>query len=183
MIVKDINECDFVNYKKPSMFIAFPKCTFKCDRLNQCQCCQNSELAKEPDIEITKEEICERYLDNPLTSAIVLGGLEPFDTELDMLSFINCLRAKYHCNDDIVIYTGYTKEELEEGWRDGYGCTSTEVNLWDSLKEYPNIIVKYGRFLLNDTSVFDPVLGIKLASHNQYAEVISNEFNENQKES
>lgn len=134
MIVKDVNECDFVNYKLPSMFIAFPKCTFKCDKLNNCQCCQNSKLANEPDIIVTKEELCERYLANPLTKAIVCGGLEPFDSELDLTSFINCLRVKYQCNDPIVIYTGYTRQELETGFRNERGVSTVDSSIWNSIR-------------------------------------------------
>ena len=36
---------DFVNYKKPSMFIAFPYCSFKCDKENGAQLCQNWALS------------------------------------------------------------------------------------------------------------------------------------------
>jgi len=75
MKIKGLDECDFVNYKKPSMFIAFNSCTWKCGRAD----CQNSALALSKDIEISKEEICEKYIKNPITEAFVFGGLEPFD--------------------------------------------------------------------------------------------------------
>ena len=32
MIIKQLIDEDFVNYKVPSMFIAFPRCTFKCEK-------------------------------------------------------------------------------------------------------------------------------------------------------
>ena len=32
MLVKGIIDEDFVNYKKPSMYIAMPNCSFKCDK-------------------------------------------------------------------------------------------------------------------------------------------------------
>jgi hypothetical protein len=38
---------------------------------------------------------------------------------------------------------------------------------------FDNIIVKFGRFIPDDEKRFDEVLGVELASHNQYAEVIS----------
>jgi hypothetical protein len=34
---------------------------------------------------------------------------------MDLISLIDCIRNKYNIEDDIVIYTGYTKEELEKG--------------------------------------------------------------------
>jgi hypothetical protein len=37
--------------------------------------------------------------------------------------------------------------------------------LWD----YKNIIIKYGRYIPNQTPHYDEVLGVYLASDNQYA--------------
>ena len=48
MIVKNILDEDFVNYKKPSMLIAFPSCSFKCERDCGKRVCQNSTLAVSP---------------------------------------------------------------------------------------------------------------------------------------
>ena len=92
MILKQIIDEDFVNYREPSMYLIFPHCSFKCDTENKTQYCQNRGLALEPDIEISKEEVIDRYLRNPITSAIVCGGLEPFDSPLDLLPFIDTLR-------------------------------------------------------------------------------------------
>ena len=64
---------DFVNYKKPSIFIGFPKCTFKCNKDADKIVCQNYQLIKEKSIEISYEEIVKLYIDNPLTKAIVFG--------------------------------------------------------------------------------------------------------------
>ena len=80
MLVKDIIDTDTVNYKELSMFIATTKCSFKCDKEAGCQVCQNSSLANAPDISIHEKQIVERYYSNPLTSAVIIGGLEPFDT-------------------------------------------------------------------------------------------------------
>lgn len=177
-----IDEC-FNDYKKPAMYIAFPTCTFKCDKLNECAICQNSALIKEPDIDLPKEDIIVRYLNNPITQAIIFSGLEPFDSILDLVSFIDCLRRDYKCNDDIVIYTGYTEEELRTGMYDG-GAPSTLADFYKFITSFPNIIIKFGRFVMNDQPHYDEVLGVQLASHNQYAkEVGTNELNvDNQKE-
>ena len=51
------------------MFIAMPRCTFKCGK----QYCQNSETALAPDIEIDEKSIVKRYIDNPITESLVLG--------------------------------------------------------------------------------------------------------------
>ena len=159
MIIKELRDEDFVNYKKPSMFIAFPSCTFKCERECGQKICQNSSLIQAPDIEIEAEAIVDRYLSNPITSSIVIGGLEPFDDYRDLLELISYFRFK-KCRDEIVIYTGYTEEELKG-----------KCILFD-LQAYGPIIIKFGRFIPNQEPHYDEVLGVKLASNNQYGKKI-----------
>ena len=156
MIVKGIIDEDFVNYKKPSMTIEFPYCSFKCDKDCGQQVCQNSALVNEPNISISVYKIIDRYLNNPITKAIVCQGLEPFDSKDDLITFIDRLRRR--TDDDIIIYTGYTKKELQ-----------AEIQL---LQNFNNIIIKFGRFIPNQPSHFDDILGVTLASPNQYAERI-----------
>lgn len=169
MKLRGLIDEDIANYKKTSMFLIFPNCSFKCDKENGTTICQNLSLMSEPIIEISKEEIAERYINNPLTHAIVCGGLEPFDSEFDLIPFIDTIRNRYHCNDDIVIYTGYTEEELQNGYRSHKTTTDLYKNQYSVLKEYKNIIIKYGRFIPNDKHHYDKVLGVELASSNQYA--------------
>lgn len=158
MKIKNIIEEDFVNYFKPSMFILFNKCSFKCDKEAGCAICQNSGLANEPDIDISFIEIVNRYVKNPITKAIVFGGLEPFDSE-ELFMFIEYIRN--YTNDEIVIYTGYTEEEI-----------SDEIQ-WLQKSGIKNIIIKFGRFIPNQEKHYDEVLGVELASPNQYARRIS----------
>lgn len=159
MIIKTIMDEDFVNYKKPSMFIAFPKCNWKCEKECGMRVCQNSALATAPDIKVSVRRIIERYLNNPLTSAIVIGGLEPMDSFDSLIWLIKVLKNTYLCNDDIVIYTGYYKEEIADKIK--------------TIGAYKNIVIKFGRFIPNQKPHYDDVLGIYLASDNQYAEKIS----------
>ena len=168
MKVKGIVFEDFVNYKKPSMYIIFPNCSFKCDHECGRPVCQNGALANEEVLDVSKKEIIEDYLTNPITEAIVLGGLEPFDSPLDLLPFIDTVRRVYECNDDIVIYTGYTEEELQTG-QFGSGPPLMEQHYYESVCFYDNIIIKFGRYKPNEEPHFDKVLGVKLASPNQYA--------------
>ena len=159
MKIKGLKDEDFVNFKKPSMFIIAPSCTFKCDIDNNCEVCQNSHLAHAPIIEIDNQTLIERYLNNNITKAIVFGGLEPLDNFKEMFDFIKLLRKEYCCKDEIVIYTGYNKFELTEQLK--------------ILKQFPNIIVKFGRYFKDCEPIYDEVLGLELASPNQYAERIS----------
>lgn len=153
MRLKGITYEDFSNYKKPSMFIIFPKCSLKCDKESGVHCCQNSELVRRHSTDIPVDAIISHYMENPITQAIVCGGLEPFDTWDDLLELVTKLREK--TEDEIVIYTGFYREEI--------------VKEIDVLSQFKNIIIKFGRFIPNRPSRFDEVLGIKLASDNQYA--------------
>lgn len=155
MILKGIIDEDHINYKKLSMVIEFPYCSFKCDKECGKQVCQNGILANSPNIEIPMDRIVERYLNNPLTEAVVLQGLEPFDSKDDLFELIKKFREI--TQDDIVIYTGYTKCELNQIFG-------------NCLRDYRNIIIKYGRYIPYDEPHYDNVLGVTLASNNQYAE-------------
>lgn len=165
MRVKGILFEDFVNYKKPVMYIAFPKCSFKCDKENGAQYCQNSKLARDPDIEISNLSVIERYLSNPFTHGVVIGGLEPFDSPEQLLSFVKAFREQ--TSEPIVIYTGYTEYEIETG---NFYNNNYEENrlLWETIRDY-GVIVKFGRFRPNQEKHYDEVLGVYLASDNQYA--------------
>lgn len=151
--IKGLIDEDFINYKKPSMFIAFPHCTFKCEKDCGVCCCQNSDLAKQEDIEVDTVEIAQRYVKNDLTSAIVVGGMEPFDDVACLYDLVYMLRRV--TDDDIVIYTGYNEHEIQL--------------MTDAITALGNITIKYGRFVPNCESHYDDVLGVKLASPNQYA--------------
>ena len=153
MKIKGLISEDFVNYKKPAMTIMFPCCNFKCGT----EYCQNSPLAKTENIELDISDIVIRYLNNPITEAVVMQGLEPFDSWDDLIEFVKQLRES--TDDDIVIYTGYYKEEIAD-----------KIPL---LSKYKNIIIKYGRYIPDQKKHYDEVLGVYLASENQYAERIS----------
>lgn len=58
------------------------------------------------------DELIRRYLLNPLTHAIVLGGLEPLDSFEEVLTLLQRVRHDAQCCDPVVIYTGYTEDEM-----------------------------------------------------------------------
>jgi len=105
--------------------------------------CQNSPLSAIDDISVNIEVIINRYINNPITKSIVCGGLEPFDSFNDLLQLISHLRV--YTNDDIVIYTGYNKEEI--------------IDKIEKIIVYKNIIIKYGRFIPDQEKHFDEILG------------------------
>jgi len=160
MKVKTIIEEDFSNYKKPSMLIASICCTWKCCKEAgiPITVCQNESIASQPDIDIPDEDIFERYKNNPITSAIVIGGLEPILQFSEVYHLLEYFR-EYGCNDDFVIYTGYTPEEI-----------SYDISM---LKIIPNVVMKFGRYKPNCKPHYDDVLGVNLISDNQYGKRIS----------
>lgn len=158
MKIKGIIFEDTVNYKKISMTIMMPACSFKCDKEYGSTICQNCELVYSEDYEVDPEAIINNYyIDNPIVEALVFQGLEPFDSWEDLLLTIDIFRI--YTDDDIIIYTGYKEEEIED-----------KIN---ELKKYKNIIIKFGRYIPNQDNKYDEVLGVTLASSNQYAVKIS----------
>lgn len=161
MRVKQILEEDFVNYKKPAMFIGTASCSGKCcmEANLPFTICQNDELRRRDAINVSDAEICRRYLSNEITSAIVFGGLEPLEQTDEIVHFISMLRENEGCDDDVVIYTGYYPDEVQEET--------------DTLSRFGNIIIKFGRYIPDRPTLYDDVLGVTLASDNQYAVRIS----------
>ena len=161
MKVLTIIDEQFGDYYKPQMFIGCVNCDFKCAREGgfDPKICQNHLWKNQPLIEISPEQIIRRYLHNPITSAIVFGGLEPMLQKQDIFDFISCLREKGN-QDDVVIYTGYYPEEL--------------CDFIKRLKKakFQNIFFKFGRFVPNQKPHYDEVLKVDLASDNQFAQKI-----------
>lgn len=172
MHVLDIIDEDFVNFKIPSMTISMPYCDFKCDQDAGCIVCHNHNLADLPILNIHTSTIVARYINNPITKAITVQGLEPFyvnhpqakDSYTEVLNFIKVLRSTYGVKDPVVIFTGYTEDE----------CTEQGFLTPFTTNEYlSNVIIKFGRYIPDQDPHLDPLLGIKLSSDNQYAKQIS----------
>lgn len=158
--LKGVKMEDFVQYKKPCMFLITNVCDWKCcyEYNFDLSICQNSSLVNTPSKDFSYETIYKAYTKNDITSSLVIGGLEPFLQFEEIYGLILYMRSN-GMEDDIVIYTGYYLEEIE-----GY------INL---LKQIPNIAIKVGRYIPNKPSRYDEILGITLASDNQYGVLLS----------
>lgn len=155
VMLKGIIWEDMVNYKKISTTLMFPTCDFKCGDF-----CQNSGLAAARSEKYDIDEILDAFKNNPITEAIVLQGLEPFDTLWDVYTVAASLK-EHNLLCDLVIYTGYNRKEIDP------------FTIQALTKYTPgNLIIKWGRYIPNQTPHYDEVLGVNLASDNQYAEVI-----------
>ncbi len=161
MIIRTIVDEDFVQYKEPCMYIATAFCNGKCCKEAgiPLSVCLNDAWRGTATIAMVDEGIIERYLSNSITTTICFAGLEPFEQFDQVYNFIEKLRKDYNCDDTVLIYTGYNKEEIAE-----------QI---EKLKDFDNIIIKFGRFVPDNPGKFDDVLGVRLASDNQYAERIS----------
>lgn len=155
MIIKALEDENFTNYKEPAMLIGMPTCTFKCciEQGLPLSTCQNCPLYEAASIDISVDQLIKRYETNPISHAVVFGGMEPLDSWEDLSEFITKFRERFM--DPIVIYTGYTESELT---LDQVKCFVTN-----------GIIVKFGRYVPGQKPHYDPVLGINLISDNQYA--------------
>ena len=159
MLILDLIETDIVNYKKACMTVMFPYCSFKCNKEAGRDVCHNSGIASWRPIDMSISDIINRYLNNPLSEAIVMQGLEPFDSFEGLYALVYKFTEK--SNDDIVIYTGYTEDEI-----------TAKVKDLSNIIEHNRLIIKFGRFIPDRPSVYDEVLGVTLKSDNQYAKVI-----------
>jgi len=166
MLLKQILDESFGDYRETAMLLVAPSCTWKCKN------CHNHLLSELETKFFPDEEILKRFFANPLTSTIIFGGLEPLDSMVEVKDFVEKLYAKVFQEKlekpTIIIYTGYELDEIEFDLK---AC-----GLWDLLKGYRNAIIKYGRFdpvyevkdnwaLLKET--WNEDLGVYLASPNQ----------------
>lgn len=162
-------ETDVVNFWRTSMCIGMPYCDGKCWKdLNarggnyDWSLCHNGGLLKERKIEIPVNELAKKYVNNPLSHAVVFAGMEPLISMNEVVAFIAYLRGACRCDDPVIIYTGYNEDE--EPYIKFHNLLETaEVN---------NVIVKFGRYVPDQKSHLDPVLKVMLASDNQYAKQI-----------
>ena len=160
MIVKLVKQDDFVQYKKPCVVVCFPNCTWKCctEAGIPTSVCQNQEMCELKDIDITPKDVYNLYKESLFAESICCSGLEPMLQFDDVLSLLKYFR-EHDCDADFVIYTGYYRHEIEDKI--------------EQLAKYKNVIVKFGRYVPNQARHYDEVLGVWLASDNQYAERIS----------
>ena len=102
--------------------------------------------------------IYQHFANNPITKAVVIGGMEPFLQIDEVETLIKLFRSNGDISP-IVIYTGYYPNEIQPKL--------------DRLKKYKNIIIKFGRFIPDKANRYDDVLGITLSSDNQFAMQLS----------
>ena len=161
MKLVNLIEEDFTNYRKPGMFLGFPYCSGKCNPIDDLPVCQNQRLHCAKLIDISIDEIIDRYRKNRVVKCLIFGGMEPFDSFNEMLELITQFRSDqtFLYNDDpIIIYTGYYPFEIKE-----------KISKIIEVNADHDLIIKFGRYIPGHQPHYDPILGVNLASDNQYA--------------
>lgn len=160
MRLKNIVDEDFVQYKEPCMFLTTCFCDWKCcTEIGADICmCQNSPAYDSPIVNKRNEALVRRYMKNDITKSIVFGGFEPLLQFDELVELIRCFREK--TDDPIIVFTGY-REGAE---------TNDKIEI---LKQFKNVIVKFGRYRPNQKPHHDDILGVDLANDEQYAKRIS----------
>jgi hypothetical protein len=159
MKLKNILDEDMVNYRKPCMFLSTCFCDWKCcTEIDADICmCQNTSAYDSRIVNKRNDAQVRRYMKNEISESIVFGGFEPMLQFDELVELIRCFREQ--TDDDIVIYSGYRESELHDKL--------------EALKQFRNIIVKFGRYRPGQKPHMDEVLGVELANDEQYAKRIS----------
>lgn len=163
----DVKTDNITDYKETSMLLVFPYCSGKCGPK-----CHNYRMIGTTKInEYNILDIINLYLKLETHNSVVCAGLEPFDSMLDLTNLVKCF-SSCNKNCDIVIYTGYNEDEIEDNVKSLVETFDANVN-----KDYKkSLIVKFGRFIFDDSGKevknYSDILGINLASPNQYAKVL-----------
>lgn len=149
--VKDVVEV-FQDYKKSAVLFSMCYCDWKCCKEAGVDVCQNLPLAKQEIIGMSFSYALS-FVNKSMTDAIIFGGLEPLLQAEEVIHLIHYFR-EHGVQKDIVVFTGYYIEEIDK-------------DVLESLTQC-HVILKCGRFIPNRPSKFDDVLGVTLASDNQY---------------
>lgn len=154
----------FQDYKKSALLLCTCFCDWKCctELGRDKSMCQNSTLKEVAIKKIPFSEIFDMVTRNTVIDAVIFGGLEPFIQINQVIQCIEYLRER-GMTKDILIYTGYYIEEIDEA-------------IIERLKE-SDVILKCGRYIPDRPPKFDDILGVTLASDNQYSiELKSNNY-------
>lgn len=152
-------DCDCINNKDITYTILSGyKCTFKCNKEANDTVCHNASLSNNEPIIIEIDKLINRYINQDIAHCITFQGLEPLDSLKELLWFIYKFRKV--SDDKIFIWTGYTKKECKD------------LIALIKMMNWGNIVFKFGRYIPGHKPHYDEVLGVNLASDNQWGEEI-----------
>lgn len=153
----DVKTDNITDYKKTSLLLVFPFCSGKCGEE-----CQNKHLMGTTPTGYKNTDIINLYIDLPSHGAVVFAGLEPWDSFSEMKQLVKDFVSQYKAID-IVIYTGYEYNEIENQIQELVDCFKANVANSDD-----NLIIKYGMYDVNKKEYWKSnILGVNLATTNQ----------------
>ena len=142
----------FQDYKRSAVMFSAISCDWKCCKEAGRDVCQNMKLTKGEIVVLSFDRALKMVKDS-ITDAVLFAGLEPLLQADELVQFIEYLRQK-GISKPIVIYTGYYPEEINQ---------ETLLRLAKC-----QVVMKFGRYIPDRPSRFDEILGITLASDNQF---------------
>lgn len=161
MLLIDVKTDNITDYKETSVLLIFPYCSGKCG--NACHNKYLQNLSENEYLHTTSKAIKQLYEGLSTHKAIVMAGLEPFDSFDDVLDIVKTICSS-HKACDIVIYSGYKKDEYDETFKDKLLACYFDYNIYNNKK----LIVKLGRYdEKHKNSWHSVILGVSLATDNQ----------------
>ena len=102
--------------------------------------------------------------------------IQNYNTQKDDMMFCNNIKTviiEYKIVSNYKNIQEFVSELKNSGTKVVLCCENEISNYLCFLEMFPNIIIKFGRFIPHSSPRFDEILGIELQSDNQYAKVIS----------
>jgi pyruvate-formate lyase-activating enzyme len=121
-----------------------------------CKDCFNESVKQEPNRCSYIPNILDEIQANPFNEGVILAGLEWSSQPKELIALVK-EATKRHL--PIIIYTGYTSDQF--------------IRRVPRIKEFPNVLIKYGSFNQNLRSFEHKEYGVNLASTNQHIQKIS----------
>lgn len=143
----------FQDYKDSAILFSAIDCDWKCCREYGQSICQNQKMHGQREVILPFSRVLETIC-NSYTDAVIFGGLEPMLQADELVQCIEYLRQQ-GMSRPIIIYTGYYPHEIN---------TDTLIRLANC-----HVIMKFGRYDPSYEPKFDDILGITLASGNQFS--------------
>ncbi|MCH4890037.1 radical SAM protein [Acidaminobacter sp. JC074] len=115
-----------------------------------CKGCFNQSLKEAPIFYKKADEVLDEIMSNPFNEGVILAGLEWSLQPSELMAMIKSCASK---NIPVIVYTGHKIE--------------TFLRRVPKIKNYPEVLIKYGAYDESKLSLTHEAYGVRLASTNQ----------------
>jgi len=122
-----------------------------------CKGCFNQSLKEAPIFYKKADEIMDEIMSNPFNEGVILAGLEWSLQPTELLALVKSATVR---NMPVIVYTGHD--------------INTFLRRVPLIKQFTEVLVKYGAYDESKLSLTHEAYGIKLASTNQHIDSIAN---------